>query len=442
MHKKQSFNYFVFIFFLLVLPLLVNQSVDAETDDTEATSSGYTPNWDAFDEITTIGIAPFGAAQPVVAAAPNGSTVMIAYDRKRSSGGNSDPYYRVSTNNGETWGGQQFIHASGVNSASVAIDYDSGSQAHAVWVENDDQISYARQAGSGWTSQKKVNQYTPLLVASPQLFATGSSTIDLIWVQNNLLGSDPNPGISDIYHARSINDGSSWTGKGSIFATARDASNPALFVQGNTIHVVWAEQHATIAQRKNIFYSVSTNGGTTWSSGIDIDGESSDGRSPSITITGDILHVAFTEITDGTNPNQQFVHHVSCSLTTTCSNANNWSSDGGISGQVLGANNSAPYSVLSGATSFQNCTLIYFHGTIDGETTESEQLFGTSSCNGSIWGNRETLTANDVQTLRPNLDTQNNWWVYLTFEQVDGSGKSQIWLLRNQPALYLPVILK
>ncbi len=468
MRNKQLFNYLVFIFFLLFVPLLVNRAVRAKPDEpneTEAVSSGYAPNWNAFQPITTLdganSASSEGAAQAVVASAPDGSTVMVAFDRKRPGdvNGNRDPYYRVSTNNGASWAAIQPIKKSANNSASVDIAYDSGSKAHAVWIENDTLIYYSRQLGGVWTPIKIINSLNPpdpQIVLSPQIFTTGSSTIDIVWVQEN--ANPPGPG-TNVFHARSEDGGTSWiattTDDQLIESTSAISATPALFVQGDTIHVVRAEADANgkksngdaFVSSQDIYYTFSTDGGETWKKKINIsdfdndnevDGDPTDGRVPNITVANNIVQVAFVELRDE-DTSLQFVHYVSCSLDNDCSKISNWSANGIISGQAVGANNSAPYNVLAGITTINNCTLIYFHGTFLGVNTVKEQLFGTSSCGGGAWVDRETLTQADVQTLRPHLATQNNWWVYMAFEQVK-DGKSQIWFLRNQPVLYLPFI--
>ncbi len=77
-------------------------AVRADQETTDA-STGYQPSWDTHQAITKNSSAPQGAVNADIAIAPNGKTVMVAFDRERASGTNIfDPYYRTSTNNGQT----------------------------------------------------------------------------------------------------------------------------------------------------------------------------------------------------------------------------------------------------------------------------------------------------------------------------------------------------
>ena len=266
--------------------------------------------------------------------------------------------------------------------------------------------------------------------------------------------------VFDIYHARSTNRGVSWSATTQpIVATTFDARLPDLFVDGNTIHVVWEEQDVGTfpTYSADVFYSVSTNGGSSWSTPEKIsdpdddndpsDGDPEDGVAPHIYVVDGRIHVLFTEQKGDAGDNNQFVHHISCLLSKNCTVATNWkaddSSEGSISGQRLGANNNSPYSVLSTIGYMQDCVFAFYHGTIGGVATANELLFGSSSCNNGPWSNRVELTTDNVQALRPDVATQDDRWMYVVYEQVSGSNR-QIRFLRNNPEylLYLPLITK
>jgi hypothetical protein len=89
-----------------------------------------------------------------------------------------------------------------------------------------------------------------------------------------------------------------------------------------------------------------------------------------------------------------------------------------------------------------NCTYVYFHG-IQGSTTNNERIWGVNSCSGWASSARDQVTTSGVRSIYPSLIAANNWWVYLTYEQTNTSGTvREIYFIRNQPAIYLPTILK
>ncbi len=326
----------------------------------------------------------------------------------------------------------QAIHTSTDNSTDVSVVYDTSNIPHAVWAEDTVELLYSRLSGS-WTSPATINIPTPELIATPRIFASGANTLDVVWTQRNEF-QNPN-----IYHARSTNGGVSWSSPTiPIYNSSPNSEWPALYVDGNTIYAVWAEQAFSPATARNVFFSVSENGGGSWSTHINISdiGGDIDGRAPEITIHRDKLQVVFTQQTDTSN---QFIQQVYCDLDNDCTNKNNWVSNGSISGQVLTANNSEPAHLFSTIGYQGGCLLTYFHG---GEAAANEKLYGTSNCVGNTWSSREEVVTNAEQSLHPVIEVHNNWFVYLAYQQDDGTGKEQIWFVRNKPAVYLPLIVK
>ena len=458
--KSQIYLQVTLLGALLLLPVLIFSSVSA---DTESINSGFSGIWSSEQAVTTAAHIPRGADRPIVSGAPNSSTVVIAFNQKMNDAGtNFDPYMIKSTNYGATWSSPSAIHASNETSVNVYIDHDSNGKAHAVWSENNDQIFYSQENGAGgWTTPPvQINKLTVAVADTPKIFISGT-TIDVVWSQMN--ATPPNAGVFDIYHSRCTSNCTnvgSWTSATTpIIQTSLESATPSLFVENDTIHVVWGETDlGTLENPQHIDtrYIASTDGGTTWApkpnppnlSDPDTDNIKADGadngRIPQISISNDTIHVTFTEVI-GNQKSTQYVHYVSCSIAnsdTNCTNKDNWTPYGTVSGQVLGANDSTPYSVISSVTSLGACTFTFFHGTFDGNTTAKEQIFGTSNCGSPAWPTRTTMTANTVQSILPQMETHNNWWVYLVYNRPDGTGKNQVWLQRYQSGLYLPMIFK
>jgi hypothetical protein len=445
---------FVLFGLIILSPILIITGVGAET---EAATGGYAGNWTNEVKLTSV---TRSAERPVIKGAPNGSTVIIVFNQKMNdTGTNYDPYYMESTNNGESWSAPAVIKASSEISVNVFVAYSSDNKAHVVWSEDDNKIYYSQKTGSSWSTPIKINQYTPVVADTPQIFISGT-TIDVVWSQQN--AAPPNAGVFDIYHSRcttSCTNPGNWTAALTPVAqTSFESFNPSLYAKGNTIHVVWGEADPTPTSHIDSYYIISTNGGSTWSpqaptaglnlSDPDNDDDDADGadngRIPQITVANNRIHVTFTELKDDLT-SQQFVHYVTCSIANSdsnCTNKDNWVSYGSISDQVLGANDSTPFNVISTAVMLRNCVIVFYHGTLNGITTAKEQIFESSSCSQGSWGNRQELTSASSQALRPKLEVHANWFVYGVFDVVDGTGKSQIWFIKNQPALFMPILIK
>ena len=416
---------------LLGLPLLLSQPATAEPAKLLSPQVG--PNWASIIPLTNLGNAPQGAERPVVAAAPDGKTVTVAYIKLTAGAGDADPFYRRSTNNGVTWSDAAAIKDTTTLARQVHVTYDAGNRAHAVWTEAGNIVAYARDNNWGGAA------YTPIssgliLVEGPRIATSGSNRLDLVWAEND--GADP-----DIYHAFSTNGNAAtptWSTPKIVHSTAPASTSPDIAVSANGhIHVVWEEQNPSNPTVARVHYARSIDGGANWSGQVIISGASNptDARRPRIVAAGNVLHVSFTDRESGSS---QFVHHLSC--ISNCHNLASWMSDGKVSGSAVGIHANDPSnSIFSTLTTHGGCTLIYFYGIGASVDPSNEMVWGSSSC--GSWSSRVLLTGPGARAIRPSMTTQNNWWVYLAYERI-AADRSHIWFVRNQPAVYLPFVVR
>ena len=255
MKKTFSFVHGIILFSAAFITVMVFQLVAADTDVETASGFAKLPN---FADPINITSGSKESVQPAIAVAPNGSSLLVAYSLEQSST-NHDIYVRKLTQNGTNLNPASEVYNSTADSTGVDVTYDaSTNRGHVVWVEepigNPPHLYYARENANGsWsvTSDLEpvvgVNQEV-LIISDPKIFASGSQTLDIVWLQQNINV----PSISgDIYHARSENRGSVWYGKVPIENNDNiTASLPDLYVNGNTIHAVWQEQRQGRYSRK------------------------------------------------------------------------------------------------------------------------------------------------------------------------------------------------
>jgi hypothetical protein len=410
----------------------------AEAEPAEPEAPNLSPNWSP--EILISTNSPNGAIQPAIKAAPDGHTVTIVYSAVLS-GGDHDVYYSQSSDYGQpaTWSSPQPIHnsAGGADSLQVRFAYDASNVAHAVWREGN-ALFYKR--GNNWgnnnTGAQTLSNPTEVPGASnPDIVASGSATLDVIWSEG-ALPNEPNP---NIYHKRSINGGAIWSAKKHIYEGPPTSEFPSLVIaQSGQLHAVWQENLITGAV---IYYSQGTPSGAnvTWSlQPIAISNRSgaTSARQPQITARGNTLHVSYT---DYISQDQQAVHHLQCS--SQCVNINQWiPTNNPVSGPFVGANPSNPFNVVSTITSFRGCTLVYFHGTVSDLPKDKEIIWGVNSCDGWSASVRDQVTATQVRAINPSIVTQNDWWLYLTYEQAETI--RQVYFVRSKPDVYLPTIAR
>ncbi len=459
MQKSIKFRHGFILIAAALITVLVFQFAAADTEAETAVSASL-PN---FVGPTVLTNGSTEAVLPAIASSPVGSKVIVAYGLEDAAVGvNHDPYVMRSPDYGATWSiiPQNIYPASTLDSTDIDITYDLlTNRAHAIFVEGSTQLLYFREkSNETWpaspTKSIDYSGYTVEEISNPRIFSSGSQTLDIVWRERNGSGFPSNV-TGDIYHARSTNRGTTWTiPLNPIIARTEEAFLPDLYVDGNTIHVVWQEfRGATPSYNQQVVYAVSKNGGSTWSS-IPVDLSDLPGDSnppdtawaPRITVSDNIIHVSFTEkklVGNSPDNDQQYIHHVSCPLSADCTKNFNWTSDGVISGQRLGANGSSPDVVQSTVAIQSGCYLIYFHGVEFQSTADNELVWGNANCGEASWSSPSKLLQTNTQLLRPDIAVQHDAFVYLVYEEkTSEGGTSQIRFMRSQPIIYLPFVVK
>ena len=431
----------IFAALLVIVGSQAYQTVKAVPAEPEAVAS--TTLWENGKNLTAVNV-PQSALQPAIAGAPDGKTVLVAF-LNETSGGKTNPYYVQSGDNGKSWSNPASIYTNNATEARyINISFDASANARAVWTEDNVQLWYGIKSpqSSTWSNIKSIYSISSSpgnLIESPQIVANGGK-LHVVWGQQEL-GSN----IDDIYYMSSSDGGSSWT---TAVPIANDngalSIAPSMAVTGNgTLHVVWEATISSSPFQAEIFYTQSSNNGTSWTTPITISQKINPGTTrgfaqPKIITEGNNLYVTFENHPD---PSQQKPYFVSCS--SGCTNLNNWSG-GEASPQVYSVHGSDPTFLKAQPVVISGCAMALFSG-ITGGTTE--KIWESNSCNN--WNGATSVSGVDAvlgsnfRAIKPSATTHNNWWIYMAFERKDGaSGRSDIYFVRNIPGLYLPVILR
>jgi hypothetical protein len=400
-----------------------------QSEVTAVSSSGNEMDWLPAVALTD---APQGAFGPHLATSDDGR-LLLAYIRRESNG--NDPYYRWSGNNGQSWSTAQPIYSSSTDAVQVHAVYDQsnvapGNVAHAVWIEDESEIRYARLVGGTWQSQAITGSFAPPL-DSPRLVASGSNRLDLLFVASFF-----------VYHTYSTNGGTSWSNP-----TVIGGPPPILILDltvdnSGSLHAVWTQ--ATFDLLGEIAYTrgtVSGGGSVTWSQPVAIsDPDIDNANNPKVVVHNSALNVFFT---DRVEDDEQYVYRIQCSHNCTQGHTS-WSGLP-VSGSLMGVNTSDPFNVVSTAVSHQGCLFSYFHGTspFDQTNTENEVIRGVNNCAGWAISVRDVVTSDTHRSVFPTLASQGNW-LHLAYESGLAGGVRQIIFRRAEveSKLYLPIIAR
>ena len=223
---------------------------------------------------------PAGSSFPDIVTDSNGIHVVWVDYRD----GNSEIYYKKSSDGGNTWTGDKRLTKDSHLSEDPAIAIDRNG-IHVVWWHDRDgnlEIYYKRSSDGGntWTSDKRLTNSGRS--CSPAI-ATDSNGIHVIWV-------DGRDGNSEIYYKKSSDGGNTWTGDKRLTSCSGNSLHPTIATDRNGIHVVWEdERHGN----SEIYYKRSSDRGNTWISDVSLTDASAYSWDPAIATDSNGIHVVW-----------------------------------------------------------------------------------------------------------------------------------------------------
>ncbi len=255
-------------------------------------------NWEIYYKRSTDGGVSWGtdirltnntAASWYPSVAVSGSVVHVVWYDERD--GNLEIYYKRSTDSGVNWGADTRLtnNTSYSESPSVAV---SGSVVHVVWYDYRDgnyEIYYKRSTDSGvnWGADTRLTNNTAYSVY-PSVAVSGSA-LHVVWF-------DERDGNSEIYYKRSTDSGVNWGTDTRLTNNTALSEYPSVTVSGSVLHVVW---HDYRDGNWEIYYKRSTDGGVSWGTDIRLTNNTAISEYPSVTVSGSVLHVVWTDNRDG-----------------------------------------------------------------------------------------------------------------------------------------------
>ena len=143
---------------------------------------------------------------------------------------------------------------------------------YALWedLRNGDMDIYAAHSTDGgvtWGAGVRVNHdSTEVWRSSPDIALNAAGVLHAVW-------GDSREGTSDVYYARSTDQGQTWSTEIRINDVATGSqSNPAIAVSGDQVCVAWQDDRTT-AWNPDIYVDCSSDGGLAWG----VDSRASDG---------------------------------------------------------------------------------------------------------------------------------------------------------------------
>ncbi len=226
-------------------------------------------------------------------------TVYVVWSQ-RGPAGAREIFFRRSLDGGDTWEEEQQItqptgeHKSG---PTIAVS-DGGMIVHVAWIDArhggilDTDIYYIRSTDGGVTWEEEVRITEAIWHSTVPRLAVDGSTVHLVWY-------DERKGymLTDIYYRRSTDNGATWGEEVALSDSPNSEGDADVAVWGGNVHVVWYERLS--ASEHIIHYRRSTNNGSTWEPSNIIVGPTTYVGFPRIATTGSDICIVWFDDRDG-----------------------------------------------------------------------------------------------------------------------------------------------
>jgi hypothetical protein len=208
--------------------------------------------------------------------------------------GNREIYYKRSTDGGATWNPIKRLTWTFEGSDYPDIAVDSGNAVHVIWYDlspGNSEVYYRKSSdrGATWNAAKRltwtsVDSYEPAVALGP------GGTIHVVWSEQ--------AGSAAIHYKRSTDGGATWSAAKRLSRTLAWCTSPALSVDSDdNVHVVWDD---TTPENPEIYYRKSPDGGTSWNTVQRLTWTAADSYFPAVAAdSDDHIHVVFEDITSG-----------------------------------------------------------------------------------------------------------------------------------------------
>ncbi|MFA7362072.1 MAG: T9SS type A sorting domain-containing protein [Candidatus Kapaibacterium sp.] len=244
------------------------------------------------------------ASDPVVCT--SGSFVHVAFVDERH--GLSEIYYKQSNNEGTTWGPDIRLTNNGALSYYPSI-YATGQTVHITWFDSRTgryNIFYKRSTDNGITWGNDLQLTNSSGEARDSYITSNGSFVCIVWV-------DTRDFNKEIYCKKSTDGGQTWSDDIRLTNFNSDSVGPTLSVNGSFIHIAWADRRDNHTE---IYYKNSTDSGLSWSIDTRMTNLFSDKQSPNIAVSGNIVHLVWQQCTLGIfNPEIQYTRSTNNGMT-------------------------------------------------------------------------------------------------------------------------------
>jgi BNR repeat-containing family member len=230
------------------------------------------------------------SAFPAVAMDLEGTIHIVWHD---ATPGNTEIYYRRSSDGGDNWSTAQRITWTSGNSGYPAIAIDSSGAVHVAWSDStpgSPEIYYKNSpdGGSTWGVAQRIT-WNSGFSSYPEIAVGSGDDLHVVW-------QDITSGTNQIYYKQSTDGGETWNAARRINWSSGSSEHPALAVDlSGALHVLWSQY---VVASPEIYYKGSPDGGETWGTSKRLTWTSGNSSRPDIAVdSSNDLHAVWNEWT-------------------------------------------------------------------------------------------------------------------------------------------------
>jgi hypothetical protein len=232
------------------------------------------------------------SSMPAIATDSDGHVHVFWHD---DTPGNSEIYYRRSSDGGSTWSAVKRLTWTLDYSGALAVAINSNNHIHIVWHEStggDAEIYYRKSTdgGAAWGAVKRLTWSSGFSLA-PAIAIDSGKTIHVVW-------DDDRPGNSEIYYRKSSDGGATWSAAKRLTWTSDTSSFSVLAIDSsNALHVIWRDH---TPGNYELYHRRGAAGGATWDIPQRLTWNSGSSMNPAMAIdSGGTIHVVWDDDTPG-----------------------------------------------------------------------------------------------------------------------------------------------
>jgi predicted neuraminidase len=259
-------------------------------------------NGQTFSMPKNLSFSADGSAFPQISSLPNGNSVYVVWED--NTPGNSDIFFAVSNDNGQTFSTPKNLSANADGSDNMQIS-SAGNNVYVVWQDrilpgiSNFEIKFVASNDNGQTFSmpKNLSANAGRSDIPEILTPQGGNNVYVVWKDDT-----NTPAHFDIFFVASQDNGQTFSMPKNLSANAGVSESPQISssLEGNNVYVVWRDR-TTVSGNYDIFFAASTDNGQTFSTPENLSANVGSSFQPQISSSpdGNNVYVVWEDDTPG-----------------------------------------------------------------------------------------------------------------------------------------------